>query len=425
MADRGLFVVSRTIVMDNGEEQRVTHMKSLVGQLDFEIERLSSGATKTGITHWTLLAAFAATLWLLMDELERSTPLSEGIVVVFLILSLAHTTWTCIRPLFSPGTSVDGDPVRFFRAHILLGTIRLPMLVRAIRMVTIAVAAGYLAHHLSLWSPWVIVVIYAIAFLVLVIGVVVACFGFPVPASSGKPWIAFPATSTLVVLVLLGMVDPVRAMFSGHIGIAVSDLRMGSLAFTASLLVQWFADSALKSDWPCDLLLRIRRDLMFGEMSLQTARERIQTTLLGERVRDILGPQVDRILDLQQRSVVALRSATKILASSEEFGADSLPSEEHRRLIMTYVTEVDSIVDEMLNGTAKFTRRANLVKALAPRSAPEVLELRESLVAQVKVLKHELNGLQEKLCELKKPGTNGMTTNPAVSAEGHEDQPSE
>ncbi len=45
------------IVATSEEEELMTDVEPLLGQLDFEIERLSSTATKTGLTQWTLLAA--------------------------------------------------------------------------------------------------------------------------------------------------------------------------------------------------------------------------------------------------------------------------------------------------------------------------------------------------------------------------------
>ena len=79
----------------------------LLGQLDFEISRLSDADKQSGLTLWTLWAALAGSLWLLTRELDSPQQPYGLSLLAFLLLVVMHTIYHSLREMLSPAETAQ------------------------------------------------------------------------------------------------------------------------------------------------------------------------------------------------------------------------------------------------------------------------------------------------------------------------------
>jgi hypothetical protein len=259
----------------------------LLKLLDSEIGLLTQRQKNSGWTSWALVGALVGIALTLLGQWEAGWPTGETWLVAYVVLTFAaHAGLSLVRLLKGDSSKLRG----ITRFQFGLQRASRTMIALAFAQLSILCGVLFWADSFSSWSKWLVG-----SLLGLVSVLIVLSLGF-LAAFNHVPHEVEPAKSTLkpthqaissVVGFGLGLIPLVMTSRDLlRLAPTALDIKVGCLFVAAGFLLTALLDE-VNGQPVIDKLLRLRRELVLGGISIEEAAAQMEIELLGMRVSDV------------------------------------------------------------------------------------------------------------------------------------------
>lgn len=289
--------------------------------LDKEIDGILYSQKRQGWTTWAILGSIAATIWLLLDVLEKKY-LSGGeidikaVFILFLVFSVTiHWLELFVYTISPPQINSKNMPHRFLITNISIGASRVQLLVMIANHIGLILIAIY--FPISGWWPKIILLsYYGIFAFIMTLLFLMSFFKLPLLFPTSRPsGFAILPHIFLLSLLFWSAISYYLAIISSK-SISMFEYRTSILLVVISYLVALLSHGIRKTPI-LDSLIDIRRDLAFNRIDIDTAIQQSDIAVSGMQVSDVLQEEVRDLLQLIDKINIELAESLKRSKSIE------------------------------------------------------------------------------------------------------------
>lgn len=302
------------------QQQDSSHPKHelVLHALDKEIDDILSSQKRQGWTTWAILGSIAATIWLLLDVLEKNGSEIDikAVLILFLVFSvISHWLDLFIYTISPPQINSKNMPQRFLITNISIGANRVQLLIMIANYIGLILIATY--FPISGWWPKIILLsFYGIVAFIMTLLFLMSFFKLPLLFPTSRPS-GFAILPHIFVLPLLfwSAISYYLAIISSK-SINMFEYRTSILLFVISYLVALLSHGIRKTPMLYSLI-DIRRDLAFNRIDIDTAIQQSDIAISGMQVSDIVQEEVRDLLQLIDKINIELAESLKRSKSIE------------------------------------------------------------------------------------------------------------
>lgn len=353
--------------------------EQLLEALDKDIETITADQSATGWNYWVILAALSALLWLALDAWEKG----HFIVPNVLILTMAITiTWDWLRKM---ALQLDSSPLaktqisnRFLSLTGLLGSTRTNIVFVLLKQVFFLAVVFFLRSPFLLWLR----IYYCLSIVIILLYLLVSYLDdFPEIPSEGINAAGWLQSTSLVLITVIpasaGILVWGIVWYYADV-ITTEDWRMG-LVFSALI---YLISLAIRNRVPTHFLNAyriIRRNLAYGFIALEEARNQADILSIGGTLDQTLFPYLKRALNATERTETAFRRARQkvmdfassvyewaSLPENPEAREKQIKSGQHQRELFDELDKASKLLNSTEAIWKKFKAKFN---RLAPKSS--------------------------------------------------------
>lgn len=354
-------------------------VESILGVLDFEINRITVEQQRPGWTLWAIYGGLVSSGWLLLDQWEKGSVNVINVLHLFLIFSLITDIITDSQILLpndtkrlkkTPRVKQYTEITRPLDAFLFMARSGLLLLI-----------AILLRNKINLIQTGITLFYYGVLTVLGVLGFVISLFNisilFPPQPWEIKARMVSNIISVIVLAALVWAVSGYIELALAHpILISVSDFRVAGLLYVISFLIPMLAEHS-KDNPLLTSLIEIRRDLAFGHVDLQTAVQQSDIAIAGLKAEEALRVGFSDLLQFMEELDQEVR---KLAGNIEQIKAE-LPksgesvTQEHedkaKQAAKTIGEQMRKLADkgfQMSRKIKKIRRRAALFGDVSPES---------------------------------------------------------
>jgi hypothetical protein len=269
--------------------------ETLLGLLESELALLSQQQTNSGWTSWAITGAIGALVWMLLGQWESGWPAGNTWALAYLSFTVGGVAVMGFMTTVQSQNLVSSRKTRFHLGYSNFGKQR-PSVFWGILQGGIVTFIVFWCHA-SLAVRWMVLSWSGTALLVYVLAIILSYTEFPFNAQISsvrlKPRILLLIHGTVAVYVWGLVFLLVRELMARMPSSA--DIKVGGLLAAIYFLIsRIFEDGGSRS--LIDNLLRVRRELALGDMSVKDAARHVEIEFLGMQVSDVFQSAVQEFL---------------------------------------------------------------------------------------------------------------------------------
>lgn len=385
-------------------KQSILDPSQVLHVLDAEINQILQKEKQPGWTSWAIYGAIATLTWLLFNQLENLTINITSVSILFLLFSLSIDFIELLLILFLPGTYGFGKRRRFFLSSYYANN-RFNLILQLLRFIAVIFLVQKYSYMVNTFFSSSVSFLYGTLAFGSVLIIVLSFLRIPLPPTNICSFVLFSSLSSLIILSsiiafsLSLMQNPPN----------ISDYRVGSLLTALSylilLLTRKGGDTPLLSS-----LVNLRRDLVFGKISVEYAVDQADIALRGLQISDVLQEDVRYMLELFNK----VSSESEMIISKVNAIKLQLPenlselSAEQRLLIKTTVESFKSHIDEeeeliksIDKKLDKFIRKLSWLGVIK-KPSKELFEILIKLKSAISSVKNKIREAEESMDSISK-----------------------
>lgn len=373
--------------------------EQLLEALDKDIETIAASQSAAGLNDWAILGALAALLWFALDAWEQGHFILRNVLILTLALTI---TWDWLKRM---AEQLDSSPLaeiqmenRFWSLTGLLGSTRTNIIFDLAKKSFFLAVVFYFKSPFLLWLR--------ICFCMEVVGSLLALAisywdDLPEISRENKYLPHWAMRGILIFSTVLPASVGVFAwgiVWLNAVGITTHDWRM-SLVFSALI---YLMSLAVLNRIPTHFLnayKTIRRNLAYGHISLEDARNQSDIISIGGTLDQTLSPHLKKALNVTERAEIAFHRARQKVMTFADSVAEwaNLPdSPETKEKQIKSVKHQQELFDELDKGNELLNKANKLWEKFEARfqhlaaTSPEPVKSVESLVGQMKTKTKEM-----------------------------------
>lgn len=322
---------------------------NLIKLLDSEIVQIMAEQTRPGWNNWALCAAFGALLWLLFNQINTPNIVATRVVYLFVLIVVTNDAFAAIKSLLnnnpeSPSSIISTDNAnKLTLVSLLLSNIFI----------------CYGIYRLNYYNYSIMLIVYY-SFMVLVYFVftVFAFLKLPIPVAAGgnKKW--FGIIILILMLVYPAFVNLTNYILNGRYYLLndLVNIKIVSILFALYFIFKIIINLP-QSSGSLSTLNEIRRSLILGKITYESALRQADIALNGMKVSDVFKDDINVILTkYQQYEKIVDDNIDKINAAYNELSAEDEEMSESKKKICI------AVIDSALDSVSKNFNKLNIEK---------------------------------------------------------------
>lgn len=260
--------------------------EELLHLLDSEIDLISEQKNREGWTSWAVLGGLGTLGWLLWESLTKDTITWENSFTLLLIIYIANIAYVCVKE----GVGLTGQELPFKRYRYIdpyfvsVGLLSIPTFLALIWLAI--VLSGKVPLLAVVWTVFTL----AILTLLLVTLVIFNYLRVPLPTFS----------ETKMPITIAWLFSAFAAAYSAYsysnhlVNPTLYDLKVAVLLFAGLVLIGKL--NPLKEAASYRAFINIRRQLVLGQLDVETARGQTDVAIAGMEASAVLRSEIDKFL---------------------------------------------------------------------------------------------------------------------------------
>lgn len=368
--------------------------EELLEALDKDMETIAASQSAAGLNDWAILGALAALLWFALDAWEQGHFVLRNVLILTLTLTI---TWDWLKRM---AAQLDSSPLaevqmenRFLSLPGLLGTTRTNIIFGLAKKSFFLAVVFYLKSPFLLWLQ----IYFCMDVFGSILALAISYWGDLPEISRENKFI--PRYAIRAGLVFTAVLPAGIGVFAWGIvwlnaaGLTTHDWRMG-LVFSALIYLMSLAVQNRISTHFLNAYKTIRRNLAYGHISLEDARNQADLLSVGGTLDQTLSFHLKRASNVTERAEIALhRARQKVMTFADSVAewANLSASPETKEKQAKSVKHQQELFDEMDEGTELLNKAKKLWEKFEARfqylaaTSSEPIKTVENLVGQMKV----------------------------------------
>ncbi len=286
--------------LNNQSDQDSTNRQNILNALDFEITQIQHEYSRPGWTLWALLGALSTSIWLLLDEIEKTKINFHYGFFAFLTISIVLDGFSLLKFLTSSESrSSKAGVSKFFTDLFKVRHIVLLFLIRTVLIL-------YIGYIYKSWVPKLSITLfftyYGVGVLLLLVFLALSFTRFPIIRSGTKyPFPAKWLKRLLVFFIIIGAIiiayGYLEACINAQSFLRAPEYRFGGLLWTIGFIVLKLG-MGVYTPILLESLIELRRDLLFDRINTSSAKRQMGIILSGLEVSDLLQEDIREIYRL-------------------------------------------------------------------------------------------------------------------------------
>lgn len=372
--------------LKNISDQDIPNRQEILNVLNLEITHIQDEYRRPGWTLWALLGGLATTIWLFLDEIEKTKIDFQNGLFAFLTITIVLDGLILLKFLIS--SEPNNIKAGVFKFYTDLFKVRHIVLLFLIRTALIFYVGFVYQSWVSYLSVTLLFTYYGVGVLFFLLFLALSFTRYPI-ILFGLSGTKCPAT-WLINVIRIFIVISVIVLAYGYLDVCVNnpsfirapEYRFGGLLWTVGFIF-FKLGRDISQPVLLDSLVELRRDLLLDRIDSSSAKRQLDIILDGLEISDLLLQEdIKELLRLYEEANQEFKIAYERIKVAESHFSEALakePSGDNIQLIyvailegMLHADEVKIKLTELNENITRFSKRINLLITIYP-------QLRETL----------------------------------------------